>query len=238
MRRAELLASADPPAPAGEPGEAWLRLWAETLALAFLTGRGLPTVPAPLRGWWPELDRRLRECLLATVLDRAVRSRALAIRTAYDPADLACAAAGAASRMLGAGAGAGTRPGPGWVIPQLRWLHEMERVCPLGGRPPDPASRAPAPDFDLPGLAGWPGMRMGHRLRVLRRHRLSTELPRNRQVAWTALLGDDDQRGFLQDLATAGVGLGPGTQLYQAAHAMGAGAWLEVVLSWPRRFMA
>ena len=206
--------------------------------LAFLTGRGLPAVPAPLRGWWPGLDRRLRECLLATVLDRAVRCRALAIRTAYDPADLAGAAAGAALRMLGAGAGPRTRPGPGWVIPQLCWLHEMERVCPLRGHPPDPAGRAPPPDFDLPGLAGWPGMRMGHRLRALRRHRLSTELPRNRQVAWTALLGDDDQRGFLQDLATAGVGLGPGTQLGRAAHAMQAGAWLEVVLSWPRRFMA
>jgi uncharacterized protein len=256
MRRAELLASADPAAPAGEPGEAWLRLWAETLVLAFLTGRARPAVPAPLRRWWPGLDRRLRECLLATVLDRVIRSRALAIRTAYDPADLAGAAAGAALGMLGPGAGAGTRAMPagwtvpgartgagtrtvaGWVIPQLRWLHEMERVCPLGGRPPDPAGRAPPPDFDLPGLAGWPGMRVGHRLRALRRHRLSPELPRNRQVAWTALLGDDDQRDFLQDLATAGVGLGPGTQLRQAAHAMEAGAWLEVVLSWPRRFMA
>jgi uncharacterized protein len=256
MRRAELLASADLAAPAGEPGEAWLRLWAETLVLAFLTGRARPAVPVPLRRWWPGLDRRLRECLLATVLDRAVRSRALAIRTAYDPADLAGAAAGAALGMLGPGAGAGTRAMPagwtvpgartgagtrtvaGWVIPQLRWLHEMERVCPLGGRPPDPAGRAPPPDFDLPGLAGWPGMRVGHRLRALRRHRLSPELPRNRQVAWTALLGDDDQRDFLQDLATAGVGLGPGTQLRQAAHAMEAGAWLEVVLSWPRRFMA
>jgi hypothetical protein len=188
MRRAELLASVDPAAPAGEPGEAWLRLWAETLVLAFLTGRGLPAVPATLRRWWPGLDRRLRECLLATVLDRVVRSRALAIRTAYDPAALAGAAAGAALRMLGPG-GAGTRPGPGWVIAQVRWLNEMERVCPLGGRPPDPAGRAPPPDFELPGLAGWPGMRMGHRLRALRRHRLSTELPRNRQVAWTVLLG-------------------------------------------------
>ena len=238
IRRAELLASADSAAPAGEPGEAWLRLWAETLTLAFLTGRGLPAVPARLRRWWPDLDRRLRECLLATVVDRVVRSRALAIRTAYDPAALAGAAAGAALRMLGPGARAGTRPGPGWVIPQVRWLHEMERVCPLGGRPPDPADRAPPPDFDLPGLAAWPGMRMGHRLRALRRHRLSTELPRNRQVAWTALLGGDGQRDFMQDLATVGVGLGPGTQLRQAAHAMETGAWLEVVLSWPRRFMA
>ena len=80
-------------------------------------------------------------------------------------------------------------------------------------------------------------MRMGHRLRALRRHRLSTELPRNRLVAWTALLGDDDQHGFMQDLATVGVGLGPGTWLRQAADAMEAGAWPEVVLSWPRRFL-
>jgi hypothetical protein len=238
MRRAELLAAADPAIPVGEPGEAWLRLWAETLVLAFLTGRGLPAVPAPLRRWWPSLDRRLRECLLATVLDRAVRSRALAIRTAYDPAPLARAAAGGALRMLGQGAGAGTPQGPDWVIPQVRWLHEMERACPLEGWPPDPAGHAPPADFGLPGLAGWPGMRMGHRLRALRRHRLSSELPRNRQVAWTALLGDDDQRAFTQDLATVGVGLGPGTQLRHAAHAMESGAWLEVVLSWPRRFMA
>ena len=112
MRRAELLAFADPAAPAapaGEPGEAWLRLWAETLVLAFLTGRARPAVPAPLRRWWPGLDRRLRECLLATVLDRAVRSRALAIRTAYDPAGLAGAAASAALRMLGPVAVPGTR---------------------------------------------------------------------------------------------------------------------------------
>ena len=237
MRRAELLASPGSPGGPGEPGEAWLRLWAETLVLAFLTGHGPPAVPARLRRWWPGLDRRLRECLLAAVLDRAVRSRAPAIRTAYDPAALAGAVAGAALPMLGPDGGAGTRPGPGWVIPQVRWLHEMERVCPLGGPAPDPAGRAPPPGFDLPGLTGWPGMRMGHRLRALRRHRLSTELPRNRLVAWTALLGDDDQRGFLQDLATVGVGLGPGTQLRQAAGAMEAGTWLEVVLSWPHRFM-
>jgi hypothetical protein len=114
----------------------------------------------------------------------------------------------------------------------------MEQVCPLGGGPPDPADRAPPTDFDLPGLAGGQDMRMGHRLRALRRHPLSTELPRNRLLAWTALLGDDDQRGFMQDLATVGVGLGPGTQLRQAADAMEAGAWLAVVLSWPRRFVA
>jgi uncharacterized protein len=244
MRRAELLAtpcwpgSPGSPGEASEPGEAWLRLWAETLVLAFLANRGLPTVPTGLRRRWPAHDRRLRECLLATVLDRAVRSRAAAVRTCYDPAALAARAAGAALRLLDQGRGAGTRQGPGWVIPQLRWLHEMEQVCPLGGGPPDPADRAPPTDFDLPGLAGGQDIRMGHRLRALRRHPLSTELPRNRLLAWTALLGDDDQRGFTQDLATVGVGLGPGTQLRQAADAMEAGAWLAVVLSWPRRFVA
>src|SRR5262249_58897210 len=116
-----------------------------------------------------------------TGLDRAVRSRALAIRTAYDRAALAGATAGAALRLLGQGAGAGTRQGLGWVIPEVRWLHEMERVCPLAGRPPDPAGHAPPADFDLPGLTGWPGMRMGQRLRARRRHRLSTALPVNRQ---------------------------------------------------------
>jgi uncharacterized protein len=241
IRRAELLATPGSPGSAGEasePGEAWLRLWAETLVLAFLTNRGLPAVPAGLRHRWPAHDRRLRECLLATVLDRAVRSRAVAVRTCYDPAALAASAAGAALRLLDEGREAGTRQGPGWVIPQLRWLHEMEQVFPLGGGRPDPADCAPPTDFALPGLAGWPEMRMGHRLRALRRHPLSTELPRNRLLAWTALLGDDDQRGFTQDLATVGVGLGPGTQLRQAADAMEAGAWLAVVLSWPRRFVA
>jgi hypothetical protein len=221
MRRAELLAS---PCGAGEPGAVWLRLWAETLVLAFLTNRGLPAVPAGLRRLWPALDRRLRECLLATVLDQVVLSRAAAIRTCYDPAALAASAAGAALRMLDQGPGAGGRPGPGWVIPQVRWLHEIERVRPLDGRPPDPGDRAPPPDFDLPGLAGLPDMRMGHRLRALRRHPLSAELPRNRLLAWTALLGDDDQRGFTHDLATVGVGLGPAKQLRHAADAMQAGA--------------
>ncbi|MGN6174571.1 MAG: ATP-binding protein [Streptosporangiaceae bacterium] len=198
MRRAELLATPGlpgSPGEASEPGEAWLRLWAETLVLAFLANRGLPAVPAGLRRRWPAHDRRLRECLLATVLDRAVRSRAVAVRTCYDPAALAASAAGAALRLLDEGRGAGTRQGPGWVIPQLRWLHEMEQVFPLGGGRPDPARPAPPTGVDLPGLAGWPDIRVGHRLRALRRHPLSTELPRNRLLAWTALLGDDDQRG-------------------------------------------
>ena len=151
---------------------------------------------------------------------------------------LAAAVASVALRMLDGGSGAGERAGPSGVIPQLRWLHEMERVCPLGGWPPALAGRAPPPDFDLPGLADWPGMRVGHRLRALGRHPLSMDLARNQVAAWTALLGEDDQRGFTEDLATVSVGLDHRSRLRRAAGVMDVTAWLEVVLSWPRRFVA
>jgi hypothetical protein len=114
----------------------------------------------------------------------------------------------------------------------------MERVWPGGGTPPDPRECAPPLDFDLPGLPDWPGMRAGHRLRALRRHPLSMELPRNRVLAWTALAGEDDQQAFGQDLAMLGVGLDTGGQLHQVAGLMGVTAWLETVLSWPRRLIA
>jgi len=78
---------------------------------------------------------------------------------------------------------------------------------------------------------------VGHRLRALRRHPLSMELAHNRLPAWTALLGEDDQRAFSNDLATLGVGLRPGTQLGHAAALMNVASWLEVVLSWPGRFI-
>ena len=97
---------------------------------------------------------------------------------------------------------------------------------------------APPLDFDLPGLADWPGARVGHRLRALRRHSLSMELPGNRLAAWTALLGEDDQRAFGRDLATLGVGLPPAVQLAHVAAPMGVTAWLAVVLSWPGRYLA
>ena len=231
LRRAELLAAP------GTPEDAWLRLWAETLVLAFLTNRGLPAVPVPVHRRWPGLDRRVGECLLATVIDRAVRARALAVRGSCEPRALAASVASTALRMLDQGSGAGDRPGPSWVIPQVRWLHEMERMCPLEGRPPGPADLAPPLDFALPGMADWPDMRVGHRLRALRRHELSMDLTRNQLPAWTALLGDDDQRAFTEDLATVGVGRDPGTWLRRAAALMDVTAWLEVVLSWPRRFV-
>ena len=236
MRAAEVLAAP------GSSADAWLRVWAEALLLAFLTGRALPAVPSPLRGRWGGLGGRLRECLLAMVVDRAVAVRARALRPSYDPARLAAGVARAAADALGQGArpgaGPGAGPGPGWVIPQVRWLHEAGRLCPPGGGPPDPGRCAPPLDFALPGLADWPGARVGHRLRALRRHPLSMDLPGNRLAAWTALLGEDDQRGFGRDLAVLGVGLPPGAQLSHAAAQMGATPWLPEVLSWPGRLVA
>ena len=79
---------------------------------------------------------------------------------------------------------------------------------------------------------------MGHRLRALRRHPLSMDLPGNRLAAWTALLGEDDQYVFGRDLAILGVGLSPAAQLAHAAAPMGVTAWLPVVLSWPARLVA
>jgi hypothetical protein len=232
MRRADLHAAS-----AGPDG-AWLRLWAETLLLALLTNRGLPAVPPALGRHWAQLDPRLRECLLGQVIDQVAGARSGAVRAAYSPQRLAASAAALARQLLEHGTGAGTRAGPVWVIEQVRWLHEIERVCPLAGPAPDPADRAPPLDFDLPGLADWPDMRVGQRIRALSTHPLSMELPHNQLPAWHALLGADDQQGFTRDLASACVGLPAGDQLLRAGQAMGAAAWLEVVLSWPRRFIA
>jgi uncharacterized protein len=233
MRAAEVLAVP------GSPADAWLRVWVQALILAFVTNRAPPAVPAALRRRWDGLGRRVRECLLATVVDAAVATRARALRPSYDPAGLAASVAQAALRALSRGAGpAAAPPGPGWVIPQVRWLHELDRLCPAGEAAPDPGQCAPPLDFDLPGLADWPAARVGHRLRALRRHPLSMELPANRLAAWTALLGEDDQHAFAGDLAALGVGLPAGAQLGHAAALMNAAPWLSVVLSWPGRFVA
>jgi hypothetical protein len=231
MRAAEVLAAP------GSPADAWLRVWVQALALAFLANRSMPMVPARLRTRWDGLGARLRECLLATVVDQAVAVRAPALRPSYDPAHLAASLARAAMRALSESTGPGTSPGPDWVIPQVRWLHEADRLCPPGG-PPDPGRCAPPLDYGLPGLVDWPGVRVGHRLRALRRHPLSMDLAGNRLAAWTALLGEDDQRAFGRDLATLGVGLPPASQLSHVAAPMGVTAWLPVVLSWPARLVA
>jgi hypothetical protein len=64
------------------------------------------------------------------------------------------------------------------------------------------------------------------------------ELARNRLPAWTVLLGDDDQAGFIDDLAAVAIGVSHRGQLRKAAGEMGIAGWLEPVLSWPRRFIA
>jgi Helicase HerA-like C-terminal len=230
LRHADLLAEA-----AGADG-AWLRLWSETLVLALLTNRGLPAVPAALRRHWPQLPPRLRECQLGQVIDRVTGDRAAALRASYPPERLAAAAAGLARRLLAAGNAAGAQAGPEWVIAQLRWLHELERICPLAGPAPAPADWAPPPDYELPGLPGSPAVRAGQRLRALRTHPLSAALAHNAEPAWQALLGASDQGLFIRDLATVAVGLPASGQLRWAAQAMNA-PWLEVVLSWPRRFI-
>src|SRR5581483_7174601 len=145
--------------------------WVRALVLAFLTGRPLPGVPAPLRAasqpdaagqlrpGGQELSPRGRECLLATVIDTAIAARAAALRTSYDPRYLAAVTATVAGRMLADGDAVPVRAGSVWVIPQLRWLHEMERLIPFGRdrlRPGDIAAARLRPGRTA-GLAGDPG---------------------------------------------------------------------------------
>jgi helicase HerA-like protein len=217
--------------------DAWLRVWSEAYVLSYLVNRPRPRVPVPLRERWAGLDRRLRECLLATALDRPLLGREQAIRSAFDPRELAAACAEHAAGMLGGGKGAGTMPGPMWVIPQLQWLHELERVCPLDRPAPDPFAPAPPLDYALPGLADRADVKIGQRISGLRRHPLSMEVPANRMLAWTALLGEDDQSEFIEDLAAVAIGVSHRGQLRKAAGEMGVTGWLEAVLSWPRRFV-
>jgi uncharacterized protein len=229
LRSADLLATA--------PEHAWLRVWTEAMVLAFLTNSALPVVPSALRRRWAGLDQRLRECVLATVIDRAVANRSHAIREFFEPDKLAAAVVAVALRILGGGKGAGTQVGAQWVIPQLRWLHEIERAVPLTGPSVDPFELALPLDFALPGVIDRPDMKIGQRISALRRHPLSMELDSNRLPAWTALLGADDQRGFCADLAVLAIGSSHRGQLLQAAGEMGVVGWLEPVLSWPRRFI-
>jgi hypothetical protein len=227
---------------AADDDQAWLRLWAQTLVLAFLTGRPLPRVPARLLAVWRALSPRRRECVLATVLDRAVTARAAALRPYYDPGGLMSVVAAMAARMLDQAA-VPFRAGPAWVIPQLRWLHETERLHPLGGTGIRPDDVAPPLDFGLAGLPDWPGIRIRDRLSALGRHPLSMASARNRRLAAIALLGEDGRAGLDGDLAAAALGVQPAARLAYAARLMGAAAdglepgWLEVVLSWPDRII-
>jgi hypothetical protein len=235
LSAADLLAHGD--------GQVWLRLWAQTLLLAFLTGRPLPRVPPELRSDWRALSPRSRECVLATILDVAVTARATALRRYYDPRGLLAVAAAVAERMLEGSPDVPFRAGQLWVIPQLRWLHETERLNPLGRGTIRLDDIAPPLDFGLAGLPDWPGIRVRDRLGGLQRHPLSMESARNRRSARIALLGEDGRGSFDVDLATAAIGLSAQARLRYAARMMGVGApgpepgWLEVVLSWPHRII-
>jgi DNA helicase HerA-like ATPase len=229
LRSADLLA--------GSGEFAWLRVWTEAMVLAFLTNSPLPVAPSALKSRWSAVDARLRECVLATVVERAVAGRARAIRDHFATEDLTAAVGETARRILDGGKGAGTQVGPDWVIPQLQWLHEIERALPLTGPTTDPFELALPLEFELPGLVDRPDIKIGQRVSALRRHPLSMELDSNRFPAWTALLGEDDQRAFAADLARLAVGSSYRGQLLQAAGEMGVVGWLEPVLSWPRRFI-
>ena len=229
IRAADLLARS--------PQDAWLRVWSEVYVLAHLVNRPRPRVPVPLRQRWSGFDERLRECVLATVVDRAVLGRGQALRESCDPAELTAVCAVSAAAMLDGGKGAGTMPGTTWVIPKLQWLQELERVCPHDAPGPDPFGLAPALDYALPDLADRADVKIGQRVSGLRRHPLSMEVARNRLIAWTALLGEDDQAAFIDDLAAVAIGVSHRGQLRKAAGEMGVTGWLEAVLSWPRRFI-
>jgi hypothetical protein len=89
-------------------------VWIEAFLLAFLTDNPLPAVPAPLRRRWRALALRARECLLARVVDQQTGTRAVALRTSYDPSRFAQVVASAAAiRLDRADAGAVAGPGPG-----------------------------------------------------------------------------------------------------------------------------
>jgi hypothetical protein len=237
LREAERLATS--------PDQAWLRVWTEILVLAFLTDNPLPAVPAPLRRRWRGLDPRTRECLLAQVAGPAIGRRASALRPHYDPARFTAVLAAAAASRLDHTAATAVRPGPAWIVPPLRWLHEIERLCPLNGSGLATGDHAPPLDFDLPGLPDWPGIRVGQRIRALRRHPLSMALAGNRRLAWTALVGEPGPEPFAADLAQvlpgvdAAQALRHTAGLLEVSGGISAGpGWLEVVLSWPRRFVA
>jgi uncharacterized protein len=223
-------------------GQVWLRLWARTLVLAFLVARPLPQVPTAAGEDWLALSPRSRECLLTTMIGDAVTPRAPALRASYDPGRLTSVITAVAGRMLDHGP-VPFRAGHVWVIPQLRWLHEVERAHPLGQERIRLEDFAPPLEFGLAGLPDWPGIKVKDRLGALRRHPLSMTAEHNRQSATIALLGGEPGAGLDADLAMAGTELGPRQRLRHAARMMGVGGrgadpgWLEVVLSWPQRII-
>ncbi|MEV8634443.1 ATP-binding protein [Streptosporangium sp. NPDC051023] len=228
LREADLLADA--------PEWAWLRIWTDTLVLAFCANRPVPGVPRVLADLWAELPLRRRECLLATAVERSVGRRAWSLRTIGDPAKLTEQVAATATRLLGPDREPGERPGPAWVIPQVRWLHEVDRLFPYGQPAPNPRGAAPVMEYVLFTRQPNGTELLGHRAKALRHHPLSMEVDRNRALAWRVILGDDEHERVEQDVLMVTIGIDPAERLRHVAQTMGAG-WLESVLSWPRRFV-
>jgi len=224
---------------ADAPEAAWLRLWAQTLLLGFLSGRPLPMVPDALRATWGQLDARRRDAVLEVIAERSVASRAPALRASYPPRVLVAVLAQVARDLLG-GHAAPARTGRTWVPPQLRWAHEADRA---GWQRPGAGQvgagqvagweLAPPLDFALAGLPDWPGMRAADRLTLLLRHPLSMTDPRNRAMAAAAVFGIGGRGDLDADLAGA---------LPRAAHRIAEasrlmdcpGDWLVTVLRWPQ----
>ncbi|NBE99488.1 ATP-binding protein [Nonomuraea sp. K271] len=235
LREADVLADA--------PEWAWLRIWCETVVLAFVSNRPLPGVPRSLSAAWADLPARRRECLLATLIERSVQRRAWSLRSWFDPALLTEKAAETATRLLAALDNGGERPGASWVIPQVRWLHEVDRLFPYGRPAPDLRTSAPPMEYALfrqPNGNGVgdlaPTELLGHRAKALRHHPLSMEVARNRELAWRVILGDDENESVQRDVMTVAIGIEASARLRHVGQTMGAG-WLEGVLSWPRRFV-
>ncbi|TDE28151.1 ATP-binding protein [Nonomuraea mesophila] len=235
LREADVLADA--------PEWAWLRIWCETVVLAFVSNRPLPGVPRSLSAAWADLPARRRECLLATLIERSVQRRAWALRSWFDPALLTEKAAETATRLLATLDNGGERPGASWVIPQVRWLHEVDRLFPYGRPAPDLRTPAPHMEYALfrqPNGNGVgdlaPTELLGHRAKALRHHPLSMEMDRNRELAWRVILGDDENESVQRDVMTVAIGIEASARLRHVGQTMGAG-WLEGVLSWPRRFV-
>jgi uncharacterized protein len=228
--RKEIAASAEL-ADAAE--SAWLRLWTQTLLLAFLTGRPLPAVPPPLLTAWQRLDPRTRECALATVAERAAATRSAALRGCYPVPVLIGVLTRVAADLL-EGRSVPRTAGQVWVVPQLRWAHEAARVG-WGGRDRvGPDDVAPPLDFALAGLPDWPGMPAAERLRLLLGHPLSQRAERNRELAATALFGAEGRASFEAalrvDLATV---LGGATE----GHLSEATRLMDCPREWPVRVL-
>ncbi|MEO3875624.1 ATP-binding protein [Nonomuraea sp. B12E4] len=228
---------------AGAPDWAWLRIWCDTVVLSFVSNRPLPGVPRALTAAWSDLPARRRECLLATLVERSVQRRAWSLRSWFDPALLTEKAAETATRLLSGTSGGGERPGASWVIPQVRWLHEVDRLFPYGRPAPDLRSPAPPMEYALfrqpNGVASHDLVHaelLGHRAKALRHHPLSMEVDHNRALAWRVILGDDENEGVQRDITTVAIGIESSARVRHVGQTMGAG-WLEAVLSWPRRFV-